>query len=706
MLEIQLNKQQRLASLHKDGPAIVLAVAGAGKTTTLCARTANLILKHKVDPLKIKTMTFSRAAARDMKEKFISLSGEGIKKANAVDFSTIHSFAFSVIKYYYKHKNIPLIVIENEKEEINKYSILKDIFKNVSNEYITEEQLEELLTYITYTKNMMHKPKEIEGLNTTIKNFPLIFETYENIKKEKNYLDYDDMLTVMYNILLDEPKLLKAIQNKYQYWQVDEFQDTSIIQYEILKLLAKPKNNLFCVGDDDQTLYSWRGSYPRILLEFPKVFKKTQVYFMEENYRSTETIIRLSNEIIALNQQRYEKSIFTQNEKGFPVLIEEFNNENTQIKTIVQEITQKKQLQEVAILFRNSFSAMPFIDSFQENNIPFYIREHKMSFLKHWIAKDISSFIQLAYKPYDLELFRNIYYKLNAFLTKQSMSYVAQELEKIDFAEREEINIFDVLLTYPHLQYYQKEKILKIKYDFGIFRKQNTNNFMQFIRKRLRYNEYLEKQELTSKEVVNNTIGVLEYLANNVTTGLEFLDKIKGLNQVIKEASANKGKGVVLSTIHSAKGLEFDDVYVIDVINGVLPNASSLNQLEKYQDVSELEEERRTFYVALTRARKQLKICSTKMRFENTTEESIFLKEVKEILGVNPIKTRLRPKEIQQDVEKIDVSGYKKNKEINHITFGKGRILMRNDNIAMVDFDSGGTKKIDLKTCIKYQLLI
>lgn len=706
MFEIQLNEQQRLASLHKDGPAIVLAVAGAGKTTTLCTRTANLITKHKINPKKIKTMTFSRAAARDMKERFVKLFGEHIRHIHDVEFSTIHSFAYSVIAYYYRQKNIPLIIIENEKEEVNKYYILKDIFKTINHEYITEEQLEELLTQITYIKNMMLKTEEIEEIKTTIKNFALIFETYENIKKEKHYIDYDDMLTVMYNILIHEPQLLKAVQNKYDYWQIDEFQDTSIIQYEILKLLAKPNNNLFCVGDDDQTLYSWRGSYPKILLDFPKAFKEAKVYFMEENYRSTQDIIKLSNRVISLNEQRYKKNIFTQKDKGLPVFIEEFNNEKTQIKTILEEIKQKRQLNEVAILFRNNFSAIPFIDSLQESNIPFYIREHKMSFLKHWIVKDILSFIEFAYKPWSLELFKSIYYKLNAFLTKQSVLYVSQEIEKMDVVEREGINIFDILLTYPHLKYYQKDRILRLKYDFDIFRRQNTNNFMEFIRKRLKYDEYLGKQDLTAEEVVNNTIGILEYLASNVMTGLDFIDKVEGLKLLVEEASRNKQKSVVLSTIHSAKGLEFDDVYIIDVINGVLPNTSSLNQLKKHENSSEFEEERRAFYVALTRARKQLKICSVKTRFQNVTEESIFLKEVKQILNMNQPKPNIKSKEIDINTMKIDMKAYGKGKQLKHKAFGKGHIVTLDDSIATVDFDKVGTKKVDIKTCIKYGLLI
>lgn len=706
MFGIQLNEQQRLASLHKDGPAIVLAVAGAGKTTTLCTRTANLIIKHKINPKKIKTMTFSRAAARDMKERFAKLFSKYIGNTEDVDFSTIHSFAYSVIAFYYRQKNIPLIIIENEKEEVNKYNILKSIFKDINNEYITEEQLEELLTQITYIKNMMLNAEEIEGLNTTIKNFPLIFEAYESIKREKHYIDYDDMLVILYNILLNEPQLLGVLQKKYDYWQVDEFQDTSRIQYEIIKLLVQPSNNLFCVGDDDQTLYSWRGSCPKILLEFPKAFKGAQVYFMEENYRSTQEIIRLSNKVISQNEKRYKKNIFTKKDKGLPVFIEEFNNEKTQINTIVEEMKQKKQLSEVAILFRNNFSAIPFINSFRENNIPFYIRDHKISFLKHWIVKDFVSFIGFAYKPWDLELFNSIYYKLNAFLSKQSVSYVIQEIEKIDAEIREEVNVFDVLVTYPHLKHYQKDRILRLKYEFEIFRRQNTNNFMQFIRNRLRYDEYLDKQDLTSEEVVNNTIGVLEYLASNVTTGLEFIDKINGLKILVEEASRNKNKGVVLSTIHSAKGLEFDDVYIIDVINNILPTASSLIQLKKQEDISEFEEERRAFYVALTRARKLLKICTVNRRFGNITEESVFLKEVKEVLNICPVKTKIHSKDVDPNIERIDMKVYQKGKALKHRAFGKGHIIMMEDNIATVDFGSYGTKKIDIKTCIKYELLV
>ncbi|SDK39558.1 ATP-dependent helicase [Natronincola ferrireducens] len=707
MFEIQLNEQQKNASLHKDGPAIVLAVAGAGKTTTLCTRIANLIINYNVNPKKIKTMTFSRAAARDMKERFIKLFGGQIPNIHDVEFSTIHSFAYSVIRYYYRQKDLPLIIIEDEKEETNKYRILKDIFKETNKEYITEEQLEELLANITYIKNMMLKPKEIEELKNSIKNFSLIFEAYEKIKRENHYIDYDDMLTVAYHILLKEPQLLRGLQNKYDYWQVDEFQDTSRIQYEILKLLVKPNNNLFCVGDDDQTLYSWRGSYPKILLEFPKEFRGAQVYFMEENFRSTQDIINLSNRVISLNKQRYKKNIFTKKDKGLPVFIEEFNNEKTQIETIIQEIKAKSPSNEVAILFRNNFSALPFIDSFHEMNIPFYVREHKMSFFKHWIVKDIIAFIKFTYRPCSLELFNNIYYKLNAYLSKQSIGYVAQQLKEMDAKERENINIFDLLLTYPALKEYQKNRIIRLKYEFDVFKKENTSNFMEFIRRRLSYDEYLKNQDLTSEEVVNNTMGVLEHLARNVTTGLQFIDKVEALRLFTEKASHNKIKTIVLSTIHAAKGLEFDDVYIIDVIEDVLPSASSLNLLQKNQDVSELEEERRIFYVALTRARSQLKICTVKKRFNNSVEESMFIKEVKKFLNITSPKTRPIPKSQKHKVNprELDISIYKKGTYLTHKFFGKGYISMVNQGIATVDFKSFGVKKIDIKTCMEYKLL-
>lgn len=702
MFSIELNQQQKLASSHKDGPAIVLAVAGAGKTTTLCARTANLIIEHNVDPKRIKTMTFSRAAAKDMKDRFIKLFGKEIKNANFVSFSTIHSFAYSVINYYYKQKNIPFIMIENEEHEINKYHILREIYRDINKKFITEEELEELLTHITYVKNTMLMPREMVASKIFIKNFHRIFETYENIKKENNYIDFDDMLTVMYSILLTEPELLKSLQNKYDYWQVDEFQDISKIQYEILKLLVEPKRNLFCVGDDDQTLYSWRGSNPKILLEFPKAFEGAEVYFMEENYRSSQDIVRLSNRIISLNQLRYKKNVFTNNDRDLPVYLEEFNNEKTQIDTILREIQEEKNYHEIAILYRNNFSAIPFIDALQEKNIPYYIRDHKITVLNHWIVKDILSFIEFAYNPGNIELFNNIYYKMNAFITKQSILYVSKVLEEKGEKEREKVNIFDILMTYPQLQYYQKDRILRIKHDFNIFREQNTNNFMEFIRKRLNYDDYLERQDLTPKEIVNNTIGLLEELARNVITGLEFRDKIKGLKFLVEEASRNRKKGVVLSTIHSAKGLEFDKVYVIDVINNVFPNASSLTQLEKYGDLEELEEERRAFYVALTRAKRQLKICTIKKRFGNTAEESIFVREVKNILqikkeGINQIPWKN---------SKIDLNLYKQERNIRHKIFGSGYILSFEGSIATVKFDIGMVKKIDLETCLENNLLI
>ena len=267
IMELSLNQEKAIN--HVNGPALVLAVPGAGKTTVIIHRTINLISNHRVNPDKILSITFSKSSAMDMKNRFEKMY-PGFNRTG-IKFSTIHSFCYGLIREYAYIKKTDYKLIEEEKNAFNKYNLLKKIYLEINNEYITEEKLEILISAISYIKNMMINPNDFINANKIeIDNFLRIYTVYENYKKRHNLLDFDDMLTISLEILNSNKYLLAKYRDKYNYIQLDEGQDTSKIQMEIIRLLASPKDNLFIVADDDQSIYGFRGAYPQGLFDFKK----------------------------------------------------------------------------------------------------------------------------------------------------------------------------------------------------------------------------------------------------------------------------------------------------------------------------------------------------------------------------------------------------------------------------------------------------
>ncbi|TAH60115.1 MAG: ATP-dependent helicase, partial [Gottschalkiaceae bacterium] len=479
---IDLNKQQKQAVLHKNGPAIVLAVPGAGKTTVLISRTANLILNHNINPENILSITFSKAAARDMKDRFSSIFGQGIgSKAN---FSTIHSFAYSIIRDYACIAKKSYRLIEGESSSTNKTLILREIYRNVNNSFLNEDKLEELLSHISYIKNMMLKIDDfIKANNTSFNNFSEIYNLYESYKKEHNYIDFDDMLTLSYEILKSNSKLLNKYRDKYEYVQVDEGQDTSKIQNEIIKAIVSPKNNLFIVADDDQSIYGFRGAVPEELLDFKSIYPNTKMFYMEENYRSSKNIVYICNEFIKKNTSRYVKNLITSNSNNRPITIVKVKDQYQQYKYIIENISKKQCFYNSAILYRNNISLIGMVEGLIRHNIPFHVRDSKMSFFNHWVLKDIVAFLEVALEPKNSLAFEKIYYKMNRYISKDSISYVL----KANMSH----SVFDILLEYPGFQYFQLDRIRSLKREFKSLSRKNPYEGISFIEKELEYANYL-----------------------------------------------------------------------------------------------------------------------------------------------------------------------------------------------------------------------
>lgn len=620
---MNLSKEQNKAVNHVKGPALVLAVPGAGKTTVLIYRTGNLILNHNISPENILSITFSRASASDMKSRFNKIYGD--ISHIPVHFSTIHSFSFSLVREYAYKNRIRYTLVEDSKKELNKYNILKRIYYSINREYITEEKLENLLNYIGYIKNMLIDPMEFtKQFKIEIDNFIDILHTYEKYKRSNNLIDFDDMLTIALEILHKDKYLLNKYRNRYNYIQVDEGQDTSKAQMEIIKILSHPKNNLFIVADDDQSIYGFRGAYPKGLFNFNNIYKNAKVYYMEENYRSTKNIVSISNKFIKQNTLRYNKNIFTENKFLQPVNIVKVKKLEDQYKFLVDGLKQVENYGNSAILYRNNISSIGVIEYLERNNIPFYIKDVKVNFFNHWLVEDILSFFKLADDPKDLIAFEKIYYKMKGFISKKQLYYI----KNLNYSS----SVFDRLLDLPGLNSFYRKNILELKLDFKKLSKMSPYNGILYIEKKLEYEDYLRESCMKFGHTLDSLKTILYYLkmiASKTENLDEFISRLKYLDYLAIHSKNNKN-GITLSTIHSAKGLEFENVYIIDLIEGDFPNTTSIDEFNK-GNIEALEEERRLFYVGMTRAKAYLTLITIQNRNEKRVQPSRFLIELERL---------------------------------------------------------------------------
>ena len=709
---ISCNTQQQQAIKHVKGPAIVLAVAGSGKTTTLVSRTANLILNHSINPEEIYTMTFSKASARDMAQRFEELFGEKIK--GKPNFTTIHSFAFRIVKFVFQQKKRQLSILEEESKnpkEKSKTAVLGALYAKYNGEYPTEEKVESLVTKLSFVKNRMIPYAQLKDYDAVgdILNFEKIYKDYEIYKKQRSVIDYDDMLLLALEILQSSMDLLQRCRRIYPFIQVDEFQDTSPLQFEIIKTLAFPQNNLFVVGDDDQGIYSWRGTDPKIMLDFPEIYKETKVYFMEENFRSSPELVDLANTLIAQNKDRYQKESFTQKPSDPGITKKVYRDEKDQLQGLLQRLKEEETLQSVAVLFRNNVSAIALIKVLHKEGVPFYIRDYRNKFFNHWVIRDLKAYMAVAMDPSDIHAFNRIYYKNDAYLSKRLMLYTEEVLRK----QRKTSNIFEAMLTYPELKRYQRQKIEKIQGGFISLTQKKGVDIISFIEEELGYGAFLERKSDHRGASMENGKGILD----TIRTLTEELESIKEFDEVmekfkgiLEQGKENFGKGVTLTTVHSAKGLEFQKVYVMDLIDEIFPSSGSLKKGKSREESASLEEERRLFYVAVTRAKSRLVLLTMEKRYGVPVQPSCFLEEIKgnvtKYSWRNQWKARLFQKDQKKSQDEEDHSLPGINKEIHHEKFGKGVIIeIMDDERITVRFQKGGVKILHLQSLLEKDLI-
>lgn len=602
----KLNEQQLEAVKSVDGPVLVLAVPGSGKTTVLVNRLGYMLLTKDIKPENILTLTYTVAATKDMAARFRKLFGEEL--AESMEFRTINGICTKVIAYYGKMIGKKAFELCSDDKDIAK--VISNIYLQVMRDYPTESDIKTIRTLITYCKNMCLKSDEIKklGKENDIELLK-IYEKYNDYLKSNSLMDYDDQMVYAYKILKGSQIVLKAFQDKYQYICVDEAQDTSKIQHMIISLLAGTKGNLFMVGDEDQSIYGFRAAYPDALLNFEKEHTGAKVLVMDKNYRSNGNIVKAADSFIQHNKDRHKKHIcpIKSDQSDINILNIERDKQYNYLKEVA-----KNHIGRTAVLYRDNESIIPLVDILERDRIPYNIKNMDMTFFSNRVVLDIVNILRFAYVPMDEEIFMKIYFKLQSYISKSAANEMCMEAEIhhtgiLDAAEMVKLNPY-VLGNCRSLRTHFKNMANESPYK-AINR---IENYMG-------YGEYLANNNIDA-----NKIFILKMLAKKEKDIPGFLNRLTDLRQILLEKEPAESGSIILSTIHSSKGLEYDSVYLIDSINGVFPNKVVRN-MEKAtaQEKKDYEEERRIFYVGITRAKDNLTV------FKYKDKPSAFIKELK-----------------------------------------------------------------------------
>lgn len=610
----KLNTSQKEAVKSVDGATLLLAVPGSGKTTVLVTRLGYMTCCKNIKESSILTMTYTVAATKEMEKRFSDMFGDYVK--NNVEFRTINGISSIIINYYSRNhgKGEPFELVVND-GELTK--ILREIYIEINEEYPLDSVIKDIRTGITYIKNMMLTQEEIEKLNmNNVKNMQEIYNKYCMRLKKNRQMDYDDQMIYAFNILKGFPQVSEYFQNKYHYICVDESQDTSKIQHEIIKLLVNKNGNLFMVGDEDQSIYGFRAAYPEALMNFTKEYKNGKILFMEENYRSTKEIIAAANAFVSNNRFRYEKTIKATRDLEQRVQTIKVNDRVCQYKYIY--CIAKKCVGETAVLYRNNDSALPLIDMLEREKIPYNCKKFDEVFFSNIVVKDVSDIINFAYNPHDCEVFMRIYYKFGFPLSKKMALNVCERSEKTGKA------ILEELQKEIGLKKFIYELIIELKIALSKITKSNAENAVQTILEEVKYREYAEDKKFdTGKLFVIFMIAKHEDNAENL---IKRLDKLK---EILRNHRNDVNTKFMLSTVHSSKGLEYEEVYLLDVLDGIIPYITE-SEADNAEDIKAYEEERRLYYVAMTRAKNKLYLFNCKGSISSFTSEimSVLPKEI------------------------------------------------------------------------------
>lgn len=672
---LRLDRQQEAAVRQTEGPVLLLAVPGSGKTTALLARIGNLLYCHQVPPEGILTVTYTVAATAELRRRFCTTFGE--EYAARLEFRTINGMCARIIRQFEQMTGRQAFqLISDEAEAVR---LVREAWKRANRGFPTDSELEESRTRIAYCKNSMLSDEEISALEDG-EDFFKLFDAYRKLLLDNRLMDYDDQMVYGLKILRSQPRILQSWQQTYRYFHVDEAQDTSRIQHEIIRLLASGSRNLFMVGDEDQSIYGFRAAWPQALMNFQKDWPEAKVLYLETNYRSTGSIVAAAGDFIRQNVHRHPKIMKTANPMGDPVVRRWLPRRWSQYAWLAEQAAAGETL---TVLYRNHESALPLIDLLEKQGSPYACRGGKASFFTHPIVRDITDILLYAKQQDDAELFLRLYYKFRCGMTKDLAAKTVQKGKGLHgkplFALAAALCEEDWL----------RSRLESLYAQLCLLNGETAAQALSRIFDQMDYREYLR-----GKKADEGKLEILMALARNNPQPEAFLQRLAQLEQLAVEGKQGQNAPVILSTIHGSKGLEYDRVILLDVLDGVLPQCAASNTEE---EEAQLEEERRLFYVGMTRAKQHLEIlCCRDMT--SSFASQLFPEE-------KPREYRPVPKPAPKALPKTDPERFQVGALVRHKQFGRGLICSRSGDIVLIRFDSGEQKRIALHTAIRSNVL-
>ncbi|CEJ74994.1 DNA helicase [[Clostridium] sordellii] len=668
----KLNENQKDAVLHINGPCMVLAGPGSGKTRVITYRILNLVLNNNINPKNILAISFTKASSMEMKNRALSLSND--RRLNSVNYGTFHSVFFRILRFFEKYE---LDCILDEK---NKKFAIKGILKNLNVENAEDEDtILGVINEISYVKNELMDKIDFDSEILTSDEFCRVYNMYEEYKESIKKIDFDDMLIKTYNLLKQNKQILDRVRSVYRYILVDEFQDINKVQFEVIKLIASPNNNIFVVGDEDQSIYGFRGSRPDFLLEFEDYFKGSKKYVLDINYRSKKDITDIANKLIQNNENRYEKSIKCDREhKG---IVKYINTEDAEeeAKFIAKDILSKCEdnctnYDDFAVIYRTNIQSRALVDAFMDMHIPFVVRDSIVTIYDHWVARDLLAYLRLGIDTTLSEDWIRIINKPFRYISKDSIKLASEDRDFIG-----------ALINKANLHPKQVKTLNDLEIDLSYLKTLSPKNAISYIRTSLDYDRYVLDYCSNRKIKPTGLIEILNELESSSThfkTINEYLEHIEKVKSEIIESRNNKNsEGVIFTTMHSAKGLEFPYVYIIGANEGTIPHEKSYDIEDDKKRKEAIEEERRLLYVGITRAQDELYISSPKNKYGRKVFQSRFIDEIK-----SPTK---------EDIKAIKIGD-----KIVHNKFGDGVIIGKDGKMIEVKFKRG-VKDLDYSICFK-----
>ena len=605
--EMAFSKAQTQAIMHKDGPMMVLAGPGSGKTTVITHRVQYLTKEYGIDPGDILVITFTRAAAEEMRERYEALTGGGSR----VTFGTFHSIFFRILKLAYRYTADNIVREEQQMQFVRELAQAGGLEPEDENEFAAS-----ILSEISSVKGERIALEHYYSKNCPDAVFRQLYAGYEEKMRRAGLIDFDDMMVLCLELFTERKDILSAWQRRYRYILIDEFQDINRLQYEIVRMLAKPEDNLFIVGDDDQSIYRFRGAKPEIMLGFERDYPGAGRILLDVNYRSTEEIVAPALRLIGENQKRFSKAIHTTGRHGKNVITKLWQDPGEENLAIAREIQLYLQSGvrpgDIAVLYRTNAGPRFLMEKLMEYNLPFRTRDTVPNLYEHWISRNILTYIRIAMGSRAREDILQVINRPKRYISRDAMPDETVSFEKMKafYAEKDWI----------------AERIESLEGDLRAIARMSPLAAVNYIRQGMGYDEYLIEYAAFRRmrpEELLETADELKESAAGFKTFDEWFAHIEAYKEeLLRQAAQRRTEtdAITLATMHSAKGLEFPIVYILDANEGITPHSRAMLD-------EDMEEERRLFYVAMTRAKTRLHVYAVRERYHKKAEVSRFVWE-------------------------------------------------------------------------------